>query len=1006
MSKTDSLLHILVFCQHSDSNGVVIEDEIKVELLSHGCDPDALPNLVAAFGLNGREVIINKIPENSKVENTTYGLAASIILRDYSTFYRYDLQAVVGGNRTTILNVLPYGIIQLKDELEAAKLDVSMKKYFTSPDSNEIRVELQVELHSPVILDQLSCAKGSLKLTPKWAPDKAQNITLKRSPTVFDFTAPKNLQKLSFTASLEVGENVRVTEMSIPSPHQEKVEIEFDESTGVLSWDYVSSALRPAVNEYAVDVIVDDIGCGSQENITLNYLAALNCTKTGGCTTRLWSVEQLQNKRDMLANYTITIIPKYVSFWSSQATPGAVSQLKFTHGELGHSVISASAESASPWAQAVTLQPSRKAPCERAVPEEMDASFELTAYALLTQGKVEMPLEGVEYRKLFPSTYGMGGIYKVANLQPGREYKIKGFIKYPGPLSDLISDEVTFTTPDEIVVPEKHIIRDIGDSLLFNCSAVVGTNPKFQKDVRWLRADQDGGSMPEGAFSRTAAFPNDLGFLTASLSIPQIDDNHAGVYCCAPEPPVEHFYGHTPRCAEFRLIVNDLKLDRYDLEASPGMAVSVTCSTKRDGDLHWRGPGDNAIPPSQVRHTAATNSTGWVQSLTLVLPEVGPDDEGDYLCFFQPKEGEKRAPETFTLRLVDSLIIRGPLQPVSSLRFGETITLSCAPGTMMGKKAPRLQWYRLRSSSGRDTEMDHYDAILEAVKSSNDGQHMVTEETDSSGEVVIQVRLSPASKGRYVCALFSEELADLAEEQELPKEKVLQKAIQHMPRDVTYNSVVEVSDPIIYRGGEEVILRCTGYPAHSDERLEWAFKEFAVDIAYVFDDSSQGSFALADKERISQIMSCFRPNHTKSIANWPGAELFNPLSSTHELYSPDEIEISVLNKFNEDPVCQAAAGQLVCRYRRSGFTPSSANLNFTRKTTLPEFGLTSKPFPKTAEANISLDVIRAVFSSQGLQGSASMQNADLNRSSIVCGHQIIISLVLAVISTATAFHFV
>lgn len=59
------------------------------------------------------------------------------------------------------------------------------------------------------------------------------------------------------------------------------------------------------------------------------------------------------------------------------------------------------------------------------IPEEIDASFEITAYAILTQGKVEMPLEGVQYNKLFPSTYGMGGTYKVTNLLPGREYKIK-----------------------------------------------------------------------------------------------------------------------------------------------------------------------------------------------------------------------------------------------------------------------------------------------------------------------------------------------------------------------------------------------------------------------------------------------------------------------------------------------------------------------------------------------------------------------------------------------------
>lgn len=164
ISKTDILLHILVFCQHSDSSGVVNEDEIKVELLSHGCDPDTAPNLVAAFGLNGafhwsslqdfrsiwvyicnamhfksykckifshlgKEVIINKIPEHSRVENMTYGLAVNIILRDYSTFYSYKLQSVVGGIRKTILKMMPSGTLRLKDELEGMILGGFINSY-------------------------------------------------------------------------------------------------------------------------------------------------------------------------------------------------------------------------------------------------------------------------------------------------------------------------------------------------------------------------------------------------------------------------------------------------------------------------------------------------------------------------------------------------------------------------------------------------------------------------------------------------------------------------------------------------------------------------------------------------------------------------------------------------------------------------------------------------------------------------------------------------------------
>lgn len=66
----------------------------------------------------GKDAVINKIPEQSGVENMTYGLAVNIILKDYSTFYRYDLQSIIGENRTSLLDILPSGILRLKDEIE------------------------------------------------------------------------------------------------------------------------------------------------------------------------------------------------------------------------------------------------------------------------------------------------------------------------------------------------------------------------------------------------------------------------------------------------------------------------------------------------------------------------------------------------------------------------------------------------------------------------------------------------------------------------------------------------------------------------------------------------------------------------------------------------------------------------------------------------------------------------------------------------------------------------
>lgn len=142
--------------------------------------------------------------------------------------------------------------------------------------------------------------------------------------------------------------------------------------------------------------------------------------------------------------------------------------------------------------------------------------------------------------------------------------------------------------------------------------------------------------------------PTFFGFLTRSFNISVL------WVCSHSAKPVLAFLInlnllmlHIIKATSFSL--PDLKLDRYELEANPGMAVSVTCSTKRDGKLQWRGPDGEVV--AETRHTAASNETGGVQSLSLLLPEVTAENVGDYQCSFQPTEGERRAPETFTLHL-------------------------------------------------------------------------------------------------------------------------------------------------------------------------------------------------------------------------------------------------------------------------------------------------------------------------------------------------------------------
>ncbi len=84
------------------------------------------------------------------------------------------------------------------------------------------------------------------------------------------------------------------------------------------------------------------------------------------------------------------------------------------------------------------------------------------------------------------------------------------------------------------------------------------------------------------------------------------------------------------------------------------MAVSVTCSTKRKGELFWRHANGELAENTEYTPATTTNGDGEaenIQRLTIFIPEVNGRTVGDYQCQFHPAEGEKRAPETFSLRM-------------------------------------------------------------------------------------------------------------------------------------------------------------------------------------------------------------------------------------------------------------------------------------------------------------------------------------------------------------------
>ncbi|VDN12428.1 unnamed protein product [Dibothriocephalus latus] len=120
--------------------------------------------------------------------------------------------------------------------------------------------------------------------------------------------------------------------------------------------------------------------------------------------------------------------------------------------EAGPSFLTAVYESETPREHIVSLEPYQAVSCDgeaKTSTAELDATFEIKSYDILPSGRSEIPIEGVRFTKVENANSQMpGGMYRVENLLPGREYELKGAIKYPSALEDEMSKEIFFITPD------------------------------------------------------------------------------------------------------------------------------------------------------------------------------------------------------------------------------------------------------------------------------------------------------------------------------------------------------------------------------------------------------------------------------------------------------------------------------------------------------------------------------------------------------------------------------
>ncbi|VDL95844.1 unnamed protein product [Schistocephalus solidus] len=215
--------------------------------------------------------------------------------------------------------------------MEKLLFEINLRKLDVLEATKEIKVQLEVVLNSPLILDHLNCSPSTLKLVPVWLPDDAEAISFSTSPVHFEFMAPSDVASLKFRLFFTFNSTVREFPVSLPNPMREKVNPVFNPQTSELAWQIVAPQLKSVVEAYKVIVISTVLACGTTDVREISVRPMDNCTNEQ-CQTIIWTPEQLSKIGKILSNYTLGVSPQFAGF-NGLLSSGQTSTVDFTLGK-------------------------------------------------------------------------------------------------------------------------------------------------------------------------------------------------------------------------------------------------------------------------------------------------------------------------------------------------------------------------------------------------------------------------------------------------------------------------------------------------------------------------------------------------------------------------------------------------------------------------------------------------------------------------------------------------
>ncbi|OON22869.1 immunoglobulin domain protein, partial [Opisthorchis viverrini] len=894
--------------------------EKKLYLQRVSCSTGENPEQVSSVTISGDEC--KRIVRQGEVEceRTKGGFAVQFTVTNPSASDSYHLYEVMEDQESDRELAKSTSVVQgLQAELDATDIRIKLAGIKAESEPGRTQMVVVFTIHSKLITDNSACHPTFVKLQPSWPVSEKLEQQLGSNQTQFTVDVPNDQQLLTFDLEVRIeggdasGSDITTKRtLQLLNPRHLKLDLKLDTQEETVTWTSLPESITEVLDKFNVKMWSTNKVCGIREEQTPPRVdrpieTPINVSFVENLMAYRISLIDVPNfKSRVLVDHEIEVTPIFKTI-DGESIKGVPSNVAISKGKIGQSGVKWDKSAANRTARIYVI-PSQPALCLR------DNPAITVKLALLMMGPgTATPNQLVDGFHLEAEEGGLGSDfgkwYTIKELQPGRRYEVKATVLYPTGIQDERSAAEVFWTSDEVFVSSSEVSVKPGDRLEIQCTGAVGPNDSLKKRLEWKRAD--GSQLPDGTRIETvtATESDPKNMETVKLVFEEVEAGQANTYACFIKPSVASQVGVQYVPPTVRVVVNVLELDIQSHVANVADPITVQCRAHQGSTLTWTSPGGAVVRKDRQREepyvTDVKNEQGTISLLH--IPRVKLAQTGQYLC----KQDGTDNHRAFKLKMQED--VRIVVDEDSSQLAGETFSITC--NALLGHADQKVEWYRREGDGHPWTPVSYASLEDESIKITNQNAELSNGDNVRSSQ--LRMINSPASAGEFACALksMSGDSKQFAREtMELPK---------------TSASVHLDSIPVIKLdrarrvSRQQVVVKCTGFPAHEEDHLEWYYVSSTGNLEIPIgkrDDKEE-----PDNQELVQLLQATMRITDSTPASWPGLSSPVLLAASRRIaarnaeilvFTPEVLELTVTNATETGIDPRLIDGSISCRYRR------------------------------------------------------------------------------------------